>query len=833
MAKVPETTQDNPYSASPDDIDVDVESQFSAEEMQQIATDLAPMDTEALNSYFQQQGIEGEDADIVRGLIDQIKLKQQSQAAAPSVSAQSAQMPASTPGPVGPGLEQPQLPPGLTPERYLEAIKEARADSPLLGLASDMILGESAMLPFQIPSIVSAFLPISRAGTIARYGIAGASGLAAALMGEDSENAVREKLGLEKTEYNWFQNALNAVGVGSVVKGAKSLPAAFSKEAAEGALGIQKSVNALAEKLADARGLTDAEKTNFVEEVNKTMRSKLEYYDEYKGFSPEMRAQKAFQDTAQELRITESLDKAISLVPDLPPEVFAQMAAKEMAPGRQLFEAYQGKSMARQRAASEQLGEEVNKTIELARKGKASADGLFVPLDEFREGINKIFQESQALMPKLKDGSEVFFQNGDFFLRTKAGNVKRIADSDGTYQSVLDGINQSEYLKTIFNMWQKVDSRFKTVVSGGKDVATALPKANITLEQLTMLRSELDKSLADGASKTVEAAKNKVVGMLRGMEDTQIDRLASNSNPALAQAAQNYKLAKQLSFASAEVFDDLVKTVGFESHTIANAFNKLSIDQVKKFVSSSKVGIPSLKGFKSPIVGENIVRYVGRRMMENRFDDLVRMAAKGKGLDLSDFKKFPELVRNIGADMDFRLKMEAMLGKKEFNAALKSMENSLGDAEKIIYRLQAAEKIGNVKAVDALKASAAEIATRAATTASGASNVYTLPFFKRIFDSIGLKQAQDAVNRVVFTKGLDDFVMSLRSTEDGVLARRQIIQAFGDNPLGAKVLADFDNKARILFMGRKELATAAGAKIASQGSRAFQELPAREQPGQY
>ena len=808
MAEIPEA-RNTPTSARPEELDspVPVLGGLSPTQLDLIKTNLVGMSPDALDKFFADKGLSDEQQGAMRALVEQLRAAEPKAgdgtsitAAAPSVMASAPMAPAAI---KGTGLEEGQVFPQQMPGDLLNKIKN--------GLVGDIGVGLLADVPG-----VAAGLGVAGALTSVGLPLPGAvfgaltAGTIGAMGGSEAfENTLRHVLGMKPHEYAWWENGLAATsGVAGVAAktamaaaaGRAALGAKETKAAVEGAAQVKKATDALVKGWGKAKALTEEEMTRLVGQVDDMFENRVAYYKSLEGLDDLQAGQRALADVPKFIQKYDGLNEALNLAEDLTPAKF-----KQLQPGKQFVKGAMALSKERMVTMRQRLSDSVEGAINAARKGGGSAEGLVVPFEQVRGLFNELITDAAPLFPALKDGRRIVFREGQFALQKGQRIIPIDMTDKETLKRVRATISENPYLKELFKQYRLADNAFSRVVAGEAGAIAEAP-VSLTLGQIGDLRAIYSGLKKEGGFAGRKLAQDRVYYKLNQLENRYLDVLESSDNFDVVQNAMNYRQAKDLSRASSEVFDDMIKNLNNDPSSMARAFSAISDDQARQFMRLKREVVP---GFESAIVDEDMPQYIARKILEDRFGaKLFGKATKVGGVSQDLVKELPNVISEIKADKNLVSKMEIYLGKESWKNMLSGIERTVKFADEWTNKLEMVKKSADPKALNAVVANTAVKAAEIIATGAGIPGVSQVLAGKQywltklITDSMGVPAVMKKVNQVVYTKYIDDVVKNINTTKDAMRMRVEIIDSFGDNPVGRRVLQGFDERARSILQLR-------------------------------
>lgn len=773
--------QTSPYSASPEMLSSPVPSpEQTPDDMEFIRTTLLPMDTAALDKFFQENELSEQEQSDIKSIIESMRTP--SEEAAP----QQASPEAAQAAPLPPEAAKGQFT-NIKPSELLDAIA---------GFGRDLAIGGVADLPAAGAgagafAAASAFPPTAPFAPVIGFGV----GAGTALMGstEATENLVRSSLGLKPVEYGALEKGLAALSGGLAGVGIRAGKAALgkaSKQAAEGALEIRTQAEKVFGEIADSRGLTGEAKTAYIQTADETFFERARSY-ELQGHGKDVAAKKAFEDVPILVKAEEYIDNVIGNVPDI-----TQGKFERIEPGVASFQQMERASKARMTEATANLDDEVRKGIELAKRGKVSyetARALQIPQAEVVKDFEALLTAATPSLPKLANGDSVVFKGGEFIAVNKNGKVSRFTPAN--YREFFgDAIESNDYLKTLINYYNQASSANFKVAKGGKNVAVALPPTSQTLGQLAELRRMFASNFPQDATGAAGLANRRAYAAIKNLEDKYLNVLAESEIPSLAMAASEYRSTKELSELAASSFQELSSRVTADPQTLGTAILNVPNEYLEKFVRLKR----GEAAMASQIVDEDLPQYMARQILQQKYGAALfgSDAAKVKSaIPTKDrILQIPKVYEEISADKNLQLKMKTLLGVDTWNSMMSDLKKASDIFTENALKLVVAKQHGNERAIGALQTNGAAVLLNMMNQKAPTRMAFML---KSISDFFGDPIIKKRVNEVVFSRYLPEMVNAINSPRMAKETREQIIQTFGkDSPVAKRILSSFDEKAQ-------------------------------------
>lgn len=799
----------NAFEASPEKIDVSVGgAELSPEEVSFVKNNLAKMNLQELDRYFEDNQISGAERNDIVDLVNQYKQSAQEPAEGVAVDTQSARTPSPSIGSEPDPAAIPETPAQVL-ARYAKAAAGIGADIGVSMAAETpgLIAGQTAgRLAGLIPGLAGKILaPIAKVGTTA---------VASYATQEGTENFIRQKLGWDEVKYSAWEKLFGSAGAvfGANLPGQiKKLPVKLDKKAIEGAMAIKQVNQSLVGSLADANRLNESAKAALVKNADSMFEERLRWYSDVEKMHPEDAARAALSDIPDFIKAQENLKAGLDLVPDI-----SQAEYEAMKPTKEGFQAAQVKSKQRMQEFKTSLQDETNKAIELAKKGKISPEGLFVPTNEVLSDFESLISASSGLLRKASDGSEVAFKGGRFGIMK--GSVFNPIEDPASLGLIARQIKSNPYLRQLIDAYRTVQTANLEVVGGSvkkgfaADRRSAFAKipVNLTIGQLADLRQTLSGRLEKIASGQASKAETDAYSIIRSIEDKYLDKLSSNPHLPIAQAADNYKKAKLLSSDAAKLFDPIIEKLNADPSKTASVFlHGITDDEAMRFMTLKREAVAA----GSPIIDERMPQYIARKILENEFGmTLFNAAEKTGSLSRQAVKELPKIADQILTRQDLETKMKIYLGADGWKSMKKKIVSAAKFSEDWAQKIAIAENAGNDKLASTLKANMGQMAVREITALAGAgSSVIARPFWilKNIFDMAGVAEVSRKVNQVVYSRALDDIARSVQTVGQAKKIRNEILNAFGnESPAGLRIVAAFDNQVNKIFLDRRRIAKA-------------------------
>lgn len=795
MAQIPQARK-NPYEAAPEKLpspSPDPLSDFDTGEQELIRLNLSKMDQSALNDFYKARGLSDEEQQAVQQAVDYYK--SQDVQAAQAVQDIQPEQP----------VEQPVAEPTQLPETgqgyYAESPSQLfkKYGTAAGKLAAD--LGVSVLA--ESPALAAGALGTAIGGPV----LGGLIGGGVAVLGtETADNLIRDALGMDEVKYEWWQKALSAagpaIGVARGLGRAASVSTAVSKEAALGAKAIRESASKLASALGDAQGLNKELKMGLVKQVDSFMEEKILYNKNVLKMSDDEAAKAALAMIPEQIEAQSRLEGALGMVPE-----FTQAQFERLQPTKQGFMGIQAESKARMAATKESLSKEVESAISSAKKKKMPVpEGLQVPHREVLDSLGGLLEEASPLLPTMTDGSRVVFKNGQFFIQ-KGNKLSAFTDSESR-KMVMDAIRSDDYLSELYNAYKTADSAYARVIRGSKSgQVVATTPINITLDQLGSIRqkigSKIAKSTATGGALQAERQAYSAVSSL---EEKYLQKLENSGDIKIAQVAQDYRQAKDLSNAAASVLDPVVDGLNADPSTTARAFLNISDDNARKFMRLKREGV----GSGAPVVNEDMPQFIAGQILRDKFGTkLFPEATADVGISLKTAKSIPGVVDEILADKNLVSKLKIYLGDSGYKSMIGDLKKVSKTVDSWATKINIARNATDPKVAERVEAS---VAAKASELVSGGTAKGSFWIIKSMLDAMKVNAVSKRVNQVVYSRYLDDVVKSLGNNAQALKSRAEIIEAFGkDNPVALRVLKNFDDKVNSVFSKRRM------KQIAAQG----------------
>jgi hypothetical protein len=775
--------QTSPYAAAPEKLASPVPSpEQTPDDMEFIKTNLLPMDTAALDKFFQDNGLSPEEQEGIKSIIESMR-SQPAQPMAETPMEAPAQQPAES------------LPPQAVAGQYTN-LKPSELLEKIGSFGRDIAIGAMADLPAMGAGMgaAAATAAIPGGAPFAPFVGFGVGATTAALgTTEATENLVREAIGLKPVEYGGLETGLAAIsgglaGVG--VRAAKTIAGKESKEAIKGALEIRQSAQKIFGEIADSKGLSEKAKQAYVQIADQTLAERGIAY-EIQGYSRDVAAKKALEDVPAMVKAEEYIEQILGNVPDIPQAKF-----ERLEPGVASFTQMEAASKGRMTQATATLDEEVNKGIELAKRGKVSyetARALRIPQEEVVKGFEALLTAATPSLPKLANGDSVIFKAGEFISVGKNGKVRRFTPAN--YREFFgNAIEGNDYLKTLIGYYNQASAANFRAAAAGKGRAVALPPTSQTLGQLAELRRMFAANFPIDATGAAGLANRRAYGTIKSLEDKYLNVLADSEIPSLAMAASEYRNTKELSELAASSFKEFSSRVTADPQTIGTAILSVPNEYLEKFVKLKR----GEAAMASQVVDEDLPQYMARQVLQQKFGTMLFGSEAGKVKSAIPTRErilqIPKVYEDIVADKNLSLKMKTLLGADTWSSMMRDLKKASDTFTDIGQKLLIAKEKNNEKAIAALQTNGAAVLLNLMNQKSPTRLAF---FGKSLSDFFGDPVIKKRVNEVVFSRYLPEMVNAISSPRMAAETRAQIIQTFGkDSPVAMKILTSFDEGAQ-------------------------------------